>query len=246
MSTPLVSVIVPVYNIAPYIERCVDSVLAQTYSNWELILVDDGSTDGSAQVCDEQVERDARIRVLHKENQGVALARRDGVMCASGEWNMFLDGDDTILHDALEYLLYYNNGMFDIIGASFIRVLSNKEILLKFEAQGEFSSLDYIEAILLNRTSIGCCAKLINRKLFNNFKFEVPSYVIQNEDLLMLVYLSTKAQSVYLSNKPIYNYFCRENSASQSRIMILDGWRYIFNMISELIMARITGLTEAS
>ena len=232
----MISIIVPIYNIAPYIERCVDSVLSQTYDNWELILVDDGSTDGSTQVCDEQVERDARIRVLHKENQGVALARRDGVRCAKGDWIMFVDGDDTLTKDAIELLLGYDNGCFDIIGASFKRIIQNKEYIPQFSTEGILSKEQYMEALLLETTYIGPCAKLIHRQLFDDLDWDCPRYVIQNEDLLMLMHLSNKAKQIYIAKDLIYNYICRSNSASQSQKMILDGWIYIFNTLSKLII----------
>lgn len=233
---PLVSVIVPVYNIAPYIERCVDSVLAQTYSNWELILVDDGSTDGSAQVCDEQLVRDSRIKVIHQQNAGVTIARKVGVQSAQGEWIMFIDGDDDIVSTAIEYLLSFDITRYEIIGATYTRIVLGKVYNLHFKAKGEMSSEDYIEALLLDQTYIGPCAKLIKKQLFDNFNWDVPKYVIQNEDLLMLVYLASKAKQIYVSEQSVYNYYCRDNSVSQSQTMSLDGWKYIFIALQDLLV----------
>ena len=93
---PLVSIIVPVYNVKPYLNRCVNSLLGQSYQNMELLLVDDGSTDGSETLCDEYAAQDARVRVLHKKNGGLSDARNAGVDAAKGEYLSFVDGDDWV------------------------------------------------------------------------------------------------------------------------------------------------------
>ena len=102
---PLVSVIVPVYKTEKFIHRCIDSVLNQTYSNWEMILVDDGSPDACGQICDSYAEKDGRIHVIHQENQGLSAARNAGIKICKGEWIYFLDSDDFIVEDALEKMI---------------------------------------------------------------------------------------------------------------------------------------------
>jgi len=101
----LVSVIVPVYNVEEYLGRCVDSILAQTYTNLEVILVDDGAKDSSGAICDEYAARDARVRVIHKENGGLSSARNAGIDAAKGDWLEFVDSDDWIEPDAVESML---------------------------------------------------------------------------------------------------------------------------------------------
>lgn len=100
-----VSIIVPVYNEEKHLNRCVDSVLCQTYSDLELLLVDDGSTDNSSAICDEYAQLDSRVRVFHKENGGVSKARNFGISKANAEWIMFLDSDDYLIKDALQILI---------------------------------------------------------------------------------------------------------------------------------------------
>ena len=97
MSGPLISVIVPVYNVEPYLTACVESVLRQTYSNLEVILLDDGSTDGSGRLCDGFAQKDARVRAVHQQNSGVSAARNAGLDMAKGDYLYFLDGDDWAL-----------------------------------------------------------------------------------------------------------------------------------------------------
>ena len=105
MERPLISVIIPVYNVAPYLERCLDSVAAQTWENLEVWLVDDGSTDGSRELCQAQAEKDPRFHVLHQENAGVSAARNLGMDHAGGQYLQFVDGDDFLPPDATENLV---------------------------------------------------------------------------------------------------------------------------------------------
>lgn len=105
--TPAFSIILPVYNVAQYLRACLDSVLAQTFGNWEIICVDDGSTDGSGTILDEYAARDSRFRVLHQPNAGVSAARNRALEVAVGQWLTFLDGDDMLREDALEMFASY-------------------------------------------------------------------------------------------------------------------------------------------
>ena len=102
---PLISVIVPVYKVEQYLHRCVDSILAQTYTNLEIILIDDGSPDRSGAICDEYAAKDSRIRVIHQKNAGLGAARNAGLDVCSGEYIAFVDSDDTLPEDALEQLI---------------------------------------------------------------------------------------------------------------------------------------------
>src|SRR5690606_22590995 len=99
---PKVSVIIPVYNTENYLRECLDSILAQTFTDFEVLLINDGSTDSSGKICDEYAEKDSRIKVFHKENGGVSSARNLGLDNAKGEWICFVDSDDEILQDALQ------------------------------------------------------------------------------------------------------------------------------------------------
>ena len=105
MERPLISVIIPVYNVAPYLERCLDSVAAQTWENLEVWLVDDGSTDGSLALCEARAEQDPRFRVLRQANAGVSAARNRGMDHAAGHYLQFVDGDDFLPPDATENLV---------------------------------------------------------------------------------------------------------------------------------------------
>ena len=103
---PLISVIVPVYKVEPYLDECVRSVINQTYRNLEIILVDDGSPDRCPEMCDNYAKQDARIKVIHKPNEGLSVARNVGIKASTGEWLFFLDSDDTISHNCIESLFH--------------------------------------------------------------------------------------------------------------------------------------------
>ena len=104
---PYFSIIIPVYNVAPYLRECLDSVLAQTFTDWEAICVDDGSTDGSGAILDEYAAKDKRFRVIHQANAGVSAARNAALAVITGKWFLFLDGDDLLRNDALSILVPY-------------------------------------------------------------------------------------------------------------------------------------------
>lgn len=104
IQAPLISLLVPIYNVASYVDRCVGSLVNQTYSNLEILLVDDGSTDGSGALCDEWVKKDSRIHVVHKENGGLSDARNAGIKRAAGAYLAFIDGDDYIAPEYCEKL----------------------------------------------------------------------------------------------------------------------------------------------
>ena len=105
MQTPKISVIVPVYKVEPYLRKCLDSIVGQTYQNLEIILVDDGSPDKCGEICDEYARRDERIQVIHQENGGVSAARNAGLKKVTGEWIGWIDPDDWAEPDMFEYLL---------------------------------------------------------------------------------------------------------------------------------------------
>lgn len=126
---PQVSIIVPIYNVEKYLRQCLDSILSQTFIEWECILVDDGATDGSGKVCDEYVRKDTRIKVIHKENGGVCSARNVGIKNAQGEWILFADPDDELLSNALTVMSECTTeGKVDMVSASYRREINGKEI----------------------------------------------------------------------------------------------------------------------
>ena len=135
MNSPLVSVIVPVYNVAPYLEQCLDSIVNQTYPHLEIILVDDGSTDESGAICDRYAEQDNRIKVVHKKNGGLSSARNVGLDMMTGEWVLFVDSDDWIELNTLELLFEQKDERAEIVEFGIVHVFETHrdECLFQWE-----------------------------------------------------------------------------------------------------------------
>lgn len=187
--TPLITVIVPVYNILDCLPRCVHSITAQTYENLEILLVDDGSTDGTGELCDRLCDEDSRIRVFHKENGGSSSARNVGLDHASGEYIGFVDSDDYIEPDMYEKLLKaiidYETSAAQI-GRDEIdeqgRRLPN--ICEPPKEPEIWESRDFLRELLLHRGDCSFCTKLLRRELFRENRF--PEQKL-NEDFNLLV-----------------------------------------------------------
>lgn len=154
--SPLVTVIVPVYNVEAYLEECIQSVLHQTYANWELILVDDGSTDISGDICELYRERDSRVSVVHTPNLGVSHARNLGLDLAGGEWISFLDSDDFFSPRAIEVLLRYAEGVDVVVSAC--RAFPEVKSFPSLSAMGD----DFIPFFLFDHST--CWKKLFRKE----------------------------------------------------------------------------------
>lgn len=208
-----ISIIVPVYNTAKYLPNCFDSIIAQTYTDYEVIAVDDGSTDGSAAICDQYAERDSRFRVVHKSNEGVSVARNIGIDNASGQYLAFFDSDDTILPTMLEDLIRIAEAEdCDIVQSAgalkdgvaetgIIKKMSRDKVL---DENFAFSNV-YKPSLWLG---------LYKATLFNGIRF--PKNIHFYEDFVVLTLLANKSNGVVFVDKRYYNYIQREESATHS------------------------------
>lgn len=208
----LISIIIPVYNVEKYLERCVKSVIDQTYKNLEIILIDDGSTDNSGKLCDELAKLDDRIVVIHKPNGGIADVRNRGLKEAHGEYIGFVDSDDYIDINMFEtlYNLSENNNA-DISIVSFyeyyngkligVRDSENLEIMSKVEAIKELLIDTKIQSYTWN--------KLFKRELFDGIEFPLNKNF---EDIAILLLIFEKAEKIALLEKPLYYYLRRDDS----------------------------------
>ena len=209
----LISVIVPVYNVGEYLSRCVDSILKQTYSNLEIILVDDGSTDDSGHICDTYIPRDSRIRVIHKKNGGLSSARNAGIEKAKGEYLSFIDSDDYIHPEFYErlYTAIMENDA-DVAVCNFKQVAHGTET-----DTGERKVSKFVgkQSIMDNFYNSNCAAsvvawnKLYKRSVFGQLRYK-PGIIHEDEELTYRILYSSNC-AVYLSDT-LYYYYVRENS----------------------------------
>ena len=203
-----ISIVVPVFNIEEYVERCLQSLLKQTYTNLEVLAIDDGSTDSSGEILDRLATTDSRIKVIHKENGGVTSARMAGIKNATGEWIGFVDGDDETEPDMFEHLL--RNAITydaDISHCGYQMAFPDGHVDY-YHNTGLLAQQDKITALseLLSGSRIepGLCNKLFHKTLFQSLLHgeAVPLDIKINEDLLMNYLLFKEA------NQTVYEDFC--------------------------------------
>lgn len=212
----MISVIVPSYNVEPYLERCVQSLVSQTYTDLEIILVNDGSSDGTGDLCDKLAGRDHRIRVIHKENGGLSDARNAGIDIAEGEFYSFIDGDDFIETDMYEKMItemadsdvsIVAGGFVvtDINGNTTISVSPERKYLTKEEAFMDLFGRSYI--------SQSSCNKLFRSRLFTDIRYKKG---ILNEDMEILPRLLDVGNHVVLIDRAVYHYIKKPGSITSS------------------------------
>lgn len=213
---PLISVIVPVYNVEDKLSRCVESVFAQTYPRWELILVDDGSLDNSGSLCDEYVALDARVHVIHQSNAGVSAARNAGMDLARGDWWTFVDSDDSLLPDffavAMDTLrmhpaadLYFGQIFHHSLdGKFFVEVEQPNHLCSLRKAYTDYSM--YITGDMH--------AKLFRSDIICEHGIRFPLGIQYAEDHIFLFSYLLHVKNVFLSSKVCYHYYRAEDTLS--------------------------------
>ncbi|OTP26705.1 glycosyltransferase family 2 protein [Enterococcus mundtii] len=223
-----ISIIVPVYNVEKYLRNCVDSILNQTFKNFELILVDDGSLDDSGKICDEYVKKDKRVRVLHKENGGLSSARNAGIEYAHGRYLGFIDSDDYIEPDMYELL--YNNMVHedaDLSICGIYDVYEGKEPIKKTRIKEIVPSDEALLLILQgNIISVHAVNKLYKKELFNNLRYPVGKY---HEDSFIIVDLLDNCKKVAIDSTQKYYYVHRLGSIntetfSDKQFDFIEAW----------------------
>lgn len=217
---PLVSIIVPVYNIEEYLPRCVQTIREQSYTNLEIILVDDGSTDGTGALCDALGAEDARIQVFHKENGGSSSARNLGLENAHGEYVGFVDSDDYIEPDMYQQL-YEGLAKVEEKGIRIVQIGRDEideqgnllpNICEPPETESIIGREDFLKELLMHRGDCSFCTKLIRRDLFNGLGFPVG---VLNEDFHLLIEMLDRTEGILSLPKQAYHVFYRIGSNSR-------------------------------
>ena len=186
---PKVSIITPVYNAEKYLHRTINSIIAQTLTDWELILVDDGSTDTSPQICDEYAAKDTRIKVIHKKNEGVAMTRQTGINYATGEYSIHADADDWMESNALEALYRKaETENADAVIADFFTTNRGKNVYCKQHPSG-MDGKNIVYDLLDNKLFGSLCNKLIRLELYKHYNLHFYKGINHCEDLLVCVQL---------------------------------------------------------
>ncbi|MCI5606734.1 MAG: glycosyltransferase [Treponema sp.] len=202
--TPKISIIVPVYNVEKYLKRCIDSILAQTFTDFECILIDDGSPDNCPAICDEYAKADKRIKVIHQENKGVSAARNAGLDTAKGEWIGFVDSDDWIEPNMYEQMLGSVNKNVDVIICSVFGI--ENKVLKK-----EFDSSAAVKYLFGDKGFQGYVwSKIIRKEIIGNSRFDTRYKYM--EDLSFLYEVFHKCNNFIWNTTPLYHYEQNETS----------------------------------
>ena len=245
---PLVSIIVPVYKVENELSRCIESLLNQTYSNLEIILVDDGSPDACPAICDEYAKKDNRVLVIHKENGGLSDARNAGLKEAHGEWLMFVDSDDYIETDAVEQFISslslqnFDSNIDIVVGVAREISLNGKisyQRHTNLEANGVYDSKEYIiRSIKRKELFAPAWLNLYRTEFWHKFKhsYKVGIYY-EDLDTVLKIFLSVN--KILYIDYPFYNYIKREGSitVSGNYEKRLASAREVLNDIFECIQA---------
>lgn len=216
MEYKLVSIIVPVYNVENYINRCVDSLIKQTYKNIEIILVNDGSSDNSGIICDKYSEDNLNIRTYHKENGGLADARNFGISKATGDYIMFVDSDDFLENNAIECILKYDIGD-DVDIVVYGMIIDYEDGASVKKNVGYFRKLDKVNALIeLNsykNIDVSACNKLFKSFLFDDIKFPKGKLC---EDYYIMYKLFDQCNSIMVIPENLYHYYQRKGSITHT------------------------------
>lgn len=211
---PKFSIIVPIYNSEKYLKNCIDSILNQTYGDFELLMIDDGSTDMSSKICDEYEKKDDRIRVVHKKNGGVSTARNNGLNVAEGEYLIFVDSDDSIEKYMLERInekIIENDADFIICG----KFKEEQEINLEKIINN--TDIENLKDMIINEKINSTWGKAYKRKIMQMIRFDTSITI--GEDLLFNIEYMKKTKRIYMLNKKLYNYNTEnENSLTKKYI----------------------------
>lgn len=212
-----ISVIIPVYNVALYLPKCIESVQAQQYSNLEIILIDDGSTDESGRICDDYAKKDCRIKVIHKPNRGAADAKNVGLKAATGTYLSFVDSDDYLESDAYNHMIHVlQNNNADIVQCSYRDVYTDHTVEHVLN-KSVMKQIDFLALFTEDWTCALLWDKLYKRSLFEGVYFETDHKI---DDEYFTYYGVINSKKIIRDDQIVYNYRRRASSVMYSHSSI--------------------------
>ena len=260
MIKPLVSIIVPVYNVEKYLAQCVNSLINQTYPDLEIILVDDGSKDASSMICDKFAKQDNRIKVIHKPNGGLSSARKAGIASLTGKYAMFVDGDDWIDEDTVSICVqkFIEHPNMQCVLFSYIKEYPDNSIPVHvLDSSGHFERNSATEKIYRRLFGLSseemahpermnniesCCMKLYEASFIRKGKFFDTKEVGSSEDALFNMYALYGIQEAYYIDKNFYHYRKLAESITNSyRPQLVTQWGNLFDTIEKIIREKRLG-----
>ena len=232
-----ISVIIPVYNTEKYLKKCVDSVLAQSYKNLEIILVDDGSTDNSGKICDEYANMDERVKVIHKKNGGLSSARNTGLDIASGNYIGFLDSDDYISPEMYEQMVSKVEEDY-VVCNLFVRINEFGNVFPKNDYHkegGKTTEIEYLRELLMHIGDVSVCTKLFSKVMIGKLRFDEKRL---NEDLLFMLSLIPRMSGIIYTGHIGYYYLTRSESISSKYGKSVEDMAINSLVVKEFVQAK--------
>lgn len=233
-----VTLVIPVYNVEKYLDRCMVTVLGQTYKNLEIILVDDGSTDNSGKKCDEYKEKDSRVHVIHQENAGLSAARNAALDIMTGDYVMFIDSDDKVDKQIVEFMLEdIHLYKCDIVECGTYDIYGEKIVARKSLEKTRAYTVE--EALCIDIGSIGgtvsACGKLYKKKIFATVRYREGKIC---EDGYAIVDVLSQAERIVIDIRPMYYYYHRKNSITskaftKSNLDYAEAYKYNLKLVKE-------------
>lgn len=226
-----VSIIIPVYKTEATLPRCIDSALAQTYSNIEIVIVDDGSPDRAGEIADQYAAKHPNIVVVHKKNGGLAEARKSGIAAASGEFFVPLDSDDTIPENAVELLIHHcENAHLDLCYGTFLRIVGDKRTMFNHSFTGVINGEQFRMRTLTIGNNYGACFCMSRREVWHDDVFPPAGKRFPSEDVLINVRLAKYLKRVGIYNDCVYHYYLNPDSLSNAgTLWSMDLWEAFFD-----------------
>ena len=239
MNSPLISVLVPVYKVEAYLQRCIDSVLAQDFTDWEMILVDDGSPDRCPEICDEAAKKDARIRVVHKENGGLLSARKAGVQIARGEYFVFWDSDDTVPENALSILYNHIKQGYDVVRASGLRRTNEGKTspLEPYPFIGEINGVDeYLRRQFTGEIAPYLWNGIYRATLFDDavYNTSIENHISVGEDWVTNLIVGLRVKKALVTNDIVYHYYYNPTSYMGASVYALSYQKRVDSVLKEM------------
>ena len=237
-STQKVSIIVPVYNKERFLRDCVDSLLRQTHTNIEVMLIDDGSPDQCGNICDQYASADSRVRVIHQANSGVSAARYNGVAAATGDWACFVDADDNLPDHGIEALLKHSDG-YDLVSGRFTTrdLEQGKELPIPSNIQeiGDKDGHQFVDSLIRNSRFQSLCRQLFKMDILKKNIIAIPPQVKVAEDLLLNIQLGLHIQKVRGIDDIVYYYNIYPDNTINTHPMTYEERVYVDAFIEQLI-----------
>lgn len=227
----LYSFIIPVYNVEKYLEECLDSLIRQNYKNWEALLVDDGSTDDSAKICDEYVKKDKRIKTFHRNNEGSLMARRFGMGQAQGDYFLFIDSDDLVHNDLLEEM----NRIIQTTGSDMViyrfqrfgRMMKSNSAVVFPEGtivgEGGLPKENIWKKVVSGNGLYNLCLKVVSRNIVDwGTDYSQVAFMKSSTDAMQSMALLDNAKKIYFSEKILYFYRYNDSGISSTKAKVSD------------------------